>query len=388
MSLLMNPSLEDIEKGQNLADGVTILRRWTILESGEDLAFPFISRFHDGRLLLQLTKGVHCTRSEQSMYLVSSNQGWTWQSVAMPLLFDSLMQWGLVTFEHQSRIYTYEQRWQFRSRPMVGYRWERGVDGPWKSQKQVEADGDSFITPGPWSEEQIVHYELPDDYAGYNLHLAPLMLADGRWLALVHGTKHNARSTTMLKELKYSNVLALESIDKGRSWQVCARVTDFDEPPADMRIGFEGPCEPAAIQLADGRILAIVRTGNANFDPAGRQGLMHRTFSADGGRTWSPLESLGMPGVRPEFRQLADGRIFLICGRPGNLLIPVDAQTGELGEVSDIFRGAPELYYESCCNPSAVEVAPGQLLFIYSRGKLCGTGGAGPNRMMAALIQV
>lgn len=378
------------DRGQKLADGVKVLKRWAILESQEDLAFPFLSRFSDGRVLLQATTGVHCTRSEQTVHLISEDQGESWRPVAMPLLFDSLVQWGMCTFQYESKIYTHEQRWQTRARPMVGYRWERNVEGPWKSQKQVQADGDSYIAPRPWSEAQEVCYELPDDYTGYNLHLPPVEVGDGRLVALVHGVKKGSPHTARQQELKYSNVLALESTDTGRSWRVCGRVSDFSAPPSDSRIGFEGPCEPAGVHLGDGRILVVVRTGNINIDPPGRPGLMHRSISRDGGRTWSPLQSLGIPGTRPEFRQLADGRIFLICGRPGNLLIPVDRQTGDLGEVSDIFRGDPALFFESCCNPSCVEVEPGRLLFVYSHSKLCngGVGGANPNRLMAALLQV
>jgi hypothetical protein len=388
MSLLLTPS-PTADHGQKLADGVKLLKRWTILESDEDLTFPFLSPFDDGRVLLQATKGVHCTRAEQTIHMISADQGRTWQPVAMPLAFDSLLQWGLMTFQGDSKIYTYEQRWQMRSRPMIGYRWERGVDGPWKSQKQVEADGDSYIAPRPWSDAQEVRYELPDDYAGYNLHLPPLILGN-RWLALIHGSKRHAPSTSEQRELQYSNVLAIESTDTGRSWRVCGRVSDFQSPPSDSRIGFEGPCEPAGVHLGDGRILVVMRTGNINIDPPGRPGLMHRTISRDGGRTWSPLQSLGIPGTRPEFRQLSDGRIFLICGRPGNLLIPVDPQTGDLGDISDVFRGDPALFFESCCNPSCVEVSPGRLLYVYSHTKLCNGGvtGNNPNRLMAALLQV
>jgi hypothetical protein len=390
MSQLLTP-YPRADVGQKLAPGVKILKRWTILESEEDLNFPFLSQFSDGRLLLQATRGVHCTRAEQAFHLISYDNGENWKSVAMPLRGDSLIQWGMTTFQNGSKIYNYEQRWSSRGRPMIGYRWVCDVDSiPWKSQKEVERDGDSFFTPRPWSEGQEVRYDVPDDYRGYNLHLPPIADGDGRLVALVHGTKQVATETARQKDLEYANVLAIESTDTGRTWQVCGRVSDFDSPPADKRIGYEGPCEPAAIHLRDGRILVVVRTGNVHFEPPDARGMMHRSFSSDGGRTWTPLESLGIPGVRPELRRLSDGRIFLICGRPGNLLIPVDPDTGELGAASDIFSGDPSLYYESCCNPACVEVSPGRLLFIYTHGNLCGGNGGGTNtnRLIAALIQV
>lgn len=390
MSQLLNP-YPRADRGQKLAPGVKLLNRWPILESDEDLNFPFLSQFSDGRLLLQMTRGVHCTRMEQTFHMLSSDMGQTWKPVAMPLRGDSLIQWGLTTFQFGSRIFTYEQRWSTRGRPMIGYRWGCDVDStPWKSQREVEQTGDSFFTPQPWGEPQEVRFDVPDDYRGYCLHLPPITVGDGRLVALVHGAKRMARSTSLQKEIDYSNVLAIESTDTGRTWQVCGRVSDYDSPPADKRIGYEGPSEPAAIQLGDGRILVVVRTGNSNFDLPDARSLMHRSFSNDGGRTWTPLESLGIQGVRPELRQLSDGRIFLICGRPGNLLIPVDPDTGELGEASDIFSGDPAQYHESCCNPACVEVAPGRLLFIYSHSSLCGSSviGTDKNRCMAALLEV
>jgi len=390
MSQLLTPYYR-ADRGQKMAPGVRLIKRWPILESDEDLTFPFITQFSDGRLLLQATQGVHCTRMERTIHMVSTDQGETWKTVAMPLRVDSMVQWGLSTFQIGSRIYTYESRWSTRGQPMIGYRWSCEVNSiPWKSQREVEQTGDPFFTPQPWGDEQDVRYELPEDYRGYGLHLPPMVMADRRLVALVHGAKRVATATTRQKELEYANVLAIESTDTGRTWQVCGRVTDFDSPPADGRIGYEGPCEPAGIHLGNGRMLVVVRTGNIYFDPPHEQGLMHRSFSNDGGRTWTPLESLGIPGVRPELRRLADGRIFLICGRPGNRLIPVDPDTGELGEASDIFSGEPSLYHESCCNPTCVEVAPGRLLFIYSHSKLCGGGivGTNTNRLMAALIEV
>lgn len=390
MSQLSIP-YQGADRGQKLAPGVKLLKRWAILESDDDLTFPFLSQFNDGRLLLQATQGVHCTRRELAFHMISPDAGQTWKEVAMPLRGDSLNQWGLVTFQLESTIYTYEQRWQTRGRPMTSYRWACDADSaPWKNQKQVEADGDSFFTPRPWGDEQEVQFELPEDYDGYCLHLPPIEVGQGRLVALVFGSKKSTGRTSIQTEMAYSNVLAIESMDTGLTWRVCGRVSDFDAPPADRRIGYEGPCEPAAIHLGDGRILVIVRTGNIAFDRSPEHCLMHRSFSRDGGRTWSPLESLGIHGVRPELRRLADGRIFLICGRPGNLLIPVDPDTGDLGEVSDLFQGDPALHYESCCNPACVEVAPGRLLYVYSHSKLCNGGvvGTNKNRLMAALIQV
>lgn len=393
MQLMSRPMMPyaGADRGHKLTAEMKVLKRWPIFESAEELNFPDLMRFGNGQLLVQACRGTHCTRMERSIFLVSSDLGETWKEVSAPMRGDALALSGLSMFEQGSQILAYEGRWSCRGRPLIGYRWARDAASTvWKNQAEVEQDGDSFYVPAPWGDERQVQYVVPDDYQGFVLHQPPMAMPDGRLVAMVFGDKKNAPVSSQQKELKFSNVFAIESTDGGLTWRECGRVTDFDSPPPDSQIGYEGPCEPGPIHLGNGHILVAMRTGNVNFESQGRQGMMHWSISHDAGRTWSPVKSLGVPGVLPKFCRLADGRLFLSYGRPGNRLARFDPETGRLGEPSDIFCGDPKFYFESCCNPSCVEVAPNRLLYTYSHSKLCGNGtvGATVNRLMAALIQV
>ena len=68
------------------------------------------------------------------------------------------------------------------------------------------------------------------------------------------------------------------SDDDGATWREGGRVK-----PAD------GGCwEPACIELKDGRVLMLMRTG---------LGCQYQSFSTDGGETWSPAEPTALRGT-------------------------------------------------------------------------------------------
>ncbi|MDX9975630.1 MAG: sialidase family protein, partial [FCB group bacterium] len=54
------------------------------------------------------------------------------------------------------------------------------------------------------------------------------------------------------------------------------------EPPAESKSGLQ---EPGLIELKDGRLMMLMRTD---------QGCQMRSFSSDGGDTWSPAETTGI----------------------------------------------------------------------------------------------
>jgi hypothetical protein len=67
----------------------------------------------------------------------------------------------------------------------------------------------------------------------------------------------------------------LLSDDQGRSWRLCE--SELHAPPAS-RSGLQ---EPGVVELKDGRLMMLCRTD---------QGCQFRSFSHDGGLTWSPAE--------------------------------------------------------------------------------------------------
>jgi len=69
------------------------------------------------------------------------------------------------------------------------------------------------------------------------------------------------------------------SDDGGKTWRMSETLL---EAPEDVRSGLQ---EPAVLELQDGRVLMLIRTsGGAQF----------RSFSGDGGETWSPVEKTAL----------------------------------------------------------------------------------------------
>jgi len=70
--------------------------------------------------------------------------------------------------------------------------------------------------------------------------------------------------------------------------------------------------EPHCVELENGRILAVYRS---QIDDNGDLFTMHKTFSDDGGVTWSDPEETGICGSPPHLLKLRDGRVILSYAR-------------------------------------------------------------------------
>jgi hypothetical protein len=94
------------------------------------------------------------------------------------------------------------------------------------------------------------------------------------------------------------SVVVVTSSDGGRSWTDCAPVHDHVRDPSLCA------SETDLLRLADGRLLVVSRA-NARL-------ALYRAFSADEGRTWSPLEPTGLPGQCPALVALPSGAILCL----------------------------------------------------------------------------
>ena len=108
------------------------------------------------------------------------------------------------------------------------------------------------------------------------------------------------------------------SKDDGHTWRYYSTiVTPSDIHPQKQdwpemeRKGFEGPNENSIVQLADGELMAVFRTGS--FTPW----KLWRAYSKDGGLTWSKADMLPAYSVEPNLLRIANGTIVLSTGRPG-----------------------------------------------------------------------
>jgi predicted neuraminidase len=153
---------------------------------------------------------------------------------------------------------------------------------------------------------------------------APLVVRDdGAWLLPIFrciqrpGQKWNGshdRSAVGISE------------DGGKTW----RLEDLDQSIGCVHM--------SPVSIGDGRFAAMFRRRQADF--------VHRTESADGGRTWSVPEATDVPNNNSSIAaiRLADGRVAMICN-PVNAELSGDRRASlydELGEDDDRPDANPE----------------------------------------------
>ena len=113
--------------------------------------------------------------------------------------------------------------------------------------------------------------------------------------------------------VKYSfSSAVIRSSDGGHTWKFVVHFHPDDHKPvygpADREVD-EGFDEPDVIQLDNGDILCMMRTGS--YSP------MFQSRSTDGGATWSAPESTGWQGVKPRLQKLPNGVLACVAGRGG-----------------------------------------------------------------------
>jgi hypothetical protein len=137
-----------------------------------------------------------------------------------------------------------------------------------------------------WSAAKML---IEEDDAYYVMNDRLIQLKSGRLLVPVSrkAGKHEGDK---------DESLAMLSDDGGASWRLSRGRARLDKP--------RGMQEPCAVELADGRVRLLARTG---------AGSIHTSISADGGETWSEPEAttLESPCSALTLRRAPDGR--LVC---------------------------------------------------------------------------
>jgi hypothetical protein len=148
-------------------------------------------------------------------------------------------------------------------------------------------------------------------------------------------------------------------------------VKDPNFRPHDPTDGFT---ETSVLELADGRLLAILRQQGVGGD---QTLLFFRAYSSDRGSTWTPYESVGFGGMSPALATLADGSLLLAyrrCAPPGSGLEPgVDLRVGSAdgerwGDATPLEspRAATLDGEYQCGYPTIVDDGAGVLVFFYT----------------------
>ncbi|MBR5681343.1 MAG: exo-alpha-sialidase [Clostridia bacterium] len=157
-------------------------------------------------------------------------------------------------------------------------------------------------------------------------------------------------------ELPDGAVAAYKSADGGKSWE---KLAVLDIPEGTRPDNFH---EPHVVELPSGRLLGMIRAEGQGV-PFGFT--MYETHSDDGGRSWSPMVCLNIPGSPPHLLLHSSGAVILSYGRRCEPF-------GERALVSyDDGESWPEEYvlHETVpCDlgyPASVELGDGSILTVY-----------------------
>ena len=131
----------------------------------------------------------------------------------------------------------------------------------------------------------------------------------------------------------------------GIDWKVLAEIPypSGYEPSTVIRL-----CEPHAIELQDGTLLAVSRThgtGDENLSVPFSYTMCSST-SSDGGKSWTLHQPLGFTGAPPHLLQLDDGAVILSYARRDK---DRDRMNGTYGEYARISLDGGKSWGEEIC---------------------------------------
>jgi hypothetical protein len=159
-------------------------------------------------------------------------------------------------------------------------------------------------------------------------------LEGGRWISTI---------SMRFRGDRRESTHAVISTDGGHHWRYLSTIAAADAVP-DAKEGFDEPC---LIRLADGDLMCVSRVG-----PHEDQKLA-RTYSSDGGKTWSPIDRLPAFSVAPQICRLQNGILALSTGRPGLFLWLATDPRGKQWQSLDVMA-----YHNSAVSESLQIVAP------------------------------
>lgn len=198
----------------------------------------------------------------------------------------------------------------------LGYRIEQDSSGNFSTSVWKSTDGLTTVIRSRATvklpEAGKVYYGKNGEWAGLFCHRGIIQLHDGTLLAAVYGnfepdTVTPANKQSRLETRYMLRAFVMGSDDGGNTWNYFASLAVPKEGQKDDSEGFN---EWTMVELTDGRILAVIRTGH--FTPP------VLCYSRDKGHTWSKPEEqpeLGPALCDPYLLKLTDGRIALSYGQ-------------------------------------------------------------------------
>jgi sialidase-1 len=271
--LLAEDALVAVEADIAIADGPVKMHR----------AWPALQITVDGELVVTYKESTDHNRTDDGGLVVarSSDGGQSWTDKRMVAAEPG---WGTITNHGATRLsdgtllLNMIRSRHYRTADGKDYRYARS------SFSRSSDGGRSWQLRG---EDLTLPYADPlRTMASYGRILE---LEDGRLIAPVFGIPKE------MEDGKLRVLGMMFSPDGGQSWPESTLVY------AD-RQGDICPSETDIIRLPDGRILAIIRANAAKR--------LYRSYSADEGQTWSPIEATEMPGQCPCLIYLASGALL------------------------------------------------------------------------------
>ncbi|MFI4910085.1 MAG: FG-GAP-like repeat-containing protein [Sedimentisphaeraceae bacterium JB056] len=287
--VLFGYNAKDIASVPSYSSFVNILDKKVIYSSEEHVTFPNLQIAKSGKLIVGFNTGIHPV-NEVYHGIISTDKCQTYQNME-PLA--GTLAVNVLSGQAPAIILGFNTQ-AINSRIVRAY-------------LSYAFDDWNVIT------KHTVDIEFPFDVDNQSFHSTILMLKTGTLLATMYGKASGS---------DYNSVYIVESTDFGESW-------NYKSTAAEKLswMGEEGPTESSMVELRNGDLLLVTRTGDIGppVEQPTTEVPMAYTISEDKGLNWSIPASLGVPGVDPDMILLGDGRVLLSYGRPGVHLMLADS---------------------------------------------------------------
>ncbi len=251
-----------------------------------------------------------------------------------------------------------------------------GKEGWYAAKRMSSTDGGQHFV------RSEARFHVPEAKAamGHGPHVGPLFMrsiverGDGSLVALMAGWfKSDTALCPYGRGRPYSRSYVCESADGGVTWQYLTTI-------CYEQIGSEGYNEGSMRRLANGEILAVLRTGNESDRNCQDNPIMWST-SRDEGRTWSKPQRTGVEGAYPGLAVLSDGVLVMSYGRPGAMVV-FSTDNGRTWTDPTCVDATPYSGYTD-----VVELRPGELLVGFgAQGYLDPATGARGDQLRLAKV--
>jgi len=193
----------------------------------------------------------------------------------------------------------------------------------------------------------------PIDTLGGGMAGGFTQIPDGTLILPVVGYRHGAGET------EQSSNAFVRSQDEGETWSKPTIVAPWDERLHDM------PSEMGIVVLPDGRWVALYRDQFRREDHGSTGLFVYRSYSHDGGRTWTVGHQMFPNMGYTTARLLPDGALMVIGHSHQGLLYAVSNSGGETWDYQNLLWGRDPRAGGDCGGFSIVDLADGRILVAY-----------------------